>query len=186
FICAFWASVRSRLRKNSPCIPRSPPPQPRPCPCPSCDCANAIEAATATAITAANAIVRTLFTLLIVTSLFVYLFRPFEVPTNLRLLRHCSTPDSCTKIVIHNHTFTRRESTHCERDASKDSGGGGMQKRLRIFLSPALLILCLTVSARASVASDRKLSDQSKATADLVGSVNKYKTTVEALIPIYE
>jgi hypothetical protein len=30
------------------------------------------------------------------------------------------------------------------------------------------------------------VSDQSKATADLVGSVNKYKTTVEALIPIYE
>lgn len=49
-----------------------------------------------------------------------------------------------------------------------------MQKRLRTFLSPALLIVCLTVSARASVASDRKVSDQSKATADLVGSANKY------------
>jgi hypothetical protein len=61
-----------------------------------------------------------------------------------------------------------------------------MQKRLRTFLSPALLIVCLTVSARASVVIDRKVSDQSKATTDLVGSVNKYKTTVEALIPIYE
>jgi hypothetical protein len=30
------------------------------------------------------------------------------------------------------------------------------------------------------------VSDQSKATTDLVGSVNKYKTTDEALIPIYE
>lgn len=61
-----------------------------------------------------------------------------------------------------------------------------MQKRPLILLRLAVLIVCLTVSARASVASDRKVSDQSKATAALVGSVNKYKTTVEALIPIYE
>ena len=61
-----------------------------------------------------------------------------------------------------------------------------MQKRLLTLLSPAVLIVCLTVSARASIASDRKVSNQTKATADLVGFANKYKATVEALIPIYQ